>query len=116
MSSWEVYYKMLACTKCLSGKTLLQFSCLNNTQAMLFLRDFVPAMGVKDFFDCPKVFQNDHKITFQSYNRRGFRNHLLLSSLFIAEETNPTGLKDLPEAAQQPPTSKLKSIPTFFNS
>ena len=115
MSSWEVYYKMLACTKCLSGKTLLQFSCLNNTQAMLFLRDFVPAMGVKDFFDCPKVFQNDHKITFQSYNRRGFRNHLL-SSLFIAEETNPTGLKDLPEATQQPPTSKLTSIPTFFNS
>ena len=22
MSSWEVYYKMLACTKCLNGKNL----------------------------------------------------------------------------------------------
>ena len=83
---------------------------------MFFLRDFVPTMGVKDFFDCPKVFQNNHKITFPSYNRREFRNHLLLSSLFIAEETNPTGLKDLPEATQQPPTLELKSTPTFFNS
>lgn len=33
MSSWEVYYKMLACTKCLNGKSHIAVQLFNNTQA-----------------------------------------------------------------------------------
>lgn len=63
MSSWEVYYKMLACANTLMGKALLQFTRLNTTRVMSLL-GLSSRFGSQRFFECPEIFQSNHEITF----------------------------------------------------
>lgn len=85
--------KRLPVPNALVGKALLQFSSFNNTQAMTPLGLCSPLWESKVLWLSQGVSKQSQKS--HCKGRRAFRNHLLLSSLFIAEETIPKGWKDL---------------------